>query len=142
MPKKLIHVAVTHSSERRPTRESLPHLALVRPASPDSVTLDEELVAFDADEDMASLIAMPRSIPAATRARITSLAGERFEHSEHLDAWLHAPNDQLDGETPFDRIIEGDGAAVLRALRSNGSDLDVQAGAATEDQQPTLRLVR
>ena len=139
MPKQL-RPTVARSSERQASREQLAPMMLVRSDTPAPVTFDEELAGFDVDEDIEAIIPMPHAIPAAVRAEITRLIGE-YE-CDDLDAWLHAPDKRLDGDSPFDRVVQGDGWAVLRLLQDGEGDLDKQGPAAGDDQQPTLWLVR
>lgn len=142
MPKKQLRPTVARFSERGVSRQQLPPLTLVRSSPPAPVALDEEPEVFDIDDDIASIIPMSPAIPDGTRAEITRRIGEKFEYSDQLDAWLHAPHAQLEGDTPFDRVVQGDGMAVLRVLRAEEGALDVQGPAGSGHQPPTLRLVR
>lgn len=89
---------------------------LVRSNSPTDDDVEEALLAFDPDDELAAIIAMPPTIPATLRTMITDAVCARFEFSEDLDGWLHSPSIVLGGATPFDHIALGDGVAVLRAL--------------------------
>lgn len=124
---------------RRPT--------LVRPTkmpSANEADLERELLAFDPEEDVAAAIPMPPTIPADVRSAITDALLERFADPEALDAWLHTPQATLDGESPFARIVDGHGHAVLFALVGSamwpgdrGPVEDPMAAA-----QPRLRVLR
>lgn len=92
-------------------------LSLVRGALPQSrEELERELLSFDTDDDLASLVPMPATIHPAVREAINAVLAERFECADSLSEWLESPNDVLSGAVPFDCIIDGDGLAVLRAL--------------------------
>ena len=93
-----------------------PSLRLVATGAESPAACERELLAFDPDDDLQSIVPMPPSIPVAIRAAITRAVGEQFEGAEDLDTWLHSPHALLGGATPFERVVEGDGAAVLRAV--------------------------
>lgn len=83
----------------------------------DSALEEELLAALNVDEDLAQLVPMPESIPAALRRALTEKFTHRFEFMEDLDAWLHQDHPELKGECPFERLIAGDGWSVLHLLR-------------------------
>ena len=83
--------------------------------SPTEDDVEEALLAFDPDDELAAIIAMPPTIPATLRTMITDAVCARFDFSEDLDGWLHSPSIVLGGATPFEHIALGDGVAVLRA---------------------------
>jgi hypothetical protein len=117
-------------------------LEVVRTALVPRKKLEEELLAFDADEDLAAIIPMPSTIPAPIRGAITRAVGSRFEFASDLDAWLCAPHEALGGDAPLNRIIYGDGLAVLRAL---GVEVENQLSPeviAAATKQRSLRIVR
>lgn len=101
-------------------------LALVHREVERADELERQLLAFDVEEDLMANIAMPPTIPVPIRAAITKAAGQRFTFAAELDEWLHAPHDGLHGRTPFERLVDGDGVAVLVALLDGTScgDLD------------------
>jgi hypothetical protein len=113
-PSELRHRA-TQSTARSPMSESA-RLRLVGVAVPDRDATEHELLAFDPDEDLAALVAMPLTIAAPVRSAITRAVAHRFAFAEDLDDWLHAPNESINGRSPFECVVAGDGAAVLRAL--------------------------
>ena len=118
-------------------------IALVASRFISAEAFEQAITNFDVDDDLASIIPMPETIPAVIRATITTAIAERFEFSEDLDAWLHAPHDALAGDTPFERIVEGDGIAVLVALAQGINAAGMEAP--IKDCQPVpprLRLVR
>lgn len=84
---------------------------------PKSTVEEHDSLSFDVEDEIASIIPMPRTIPADLQAAITLALSGRFEfYDDELDAWLHTPNDALGGASPFDRLVDGDGVAVLLAL--------------------------
>lgn len=85
----------------------------------DAASTEQLLLAFDAEEDLAGLVPMPTTIPPRTRQALTSAFAAQFEHHDALDQWLHGPLEALGRNTPFERIVEGDGDAVLEALRAS-----------------------
>lgn len=91
-------------------------LELVCPDSPTEYEIEQGLLAFDPDAQMAEVIAMPPSIREPLREMIVATLCARFEFYDDLEAWLYAPSVVLGGETPFERIALGDGEAVLLAL--------------------------
>lgn len=105
--------------------------------------LEEELLA-SIDPDDPEIIPMPDTIPALVRATIAVSLCDRFEFADELDLWIHASNDALGGDTPFERIVDGDGIAVLRALRASAPTTKVQEAArdAATGVKPSLRVVR
>lgn len=119
-------------------------LVLVRSEARLSEALDDAPLAFDVDDDVAAIIPMPPSIPASIRAAITRALGEQFEFADDLHEWLHAPCEALAGKTPFERVVAGDGAAVLLALYGAGESSGVRrehAGTSPE-VRAMLRVVR
>jgi hypothetical protein len=70
---------------------------------------------IDVDDDIAAIIPMPKTIPAAVRTAITD-AFMRLSDGEDLDRWLHEAHELLGGASPFERIVSGDGTAVLEVL--------------------------
>ena len=78
--------------------------------------VERELCGFDVEEEMAELIPMPRGISPIVRSAVVRALGKAFEFGDAMDEWLHAPNAELRGETPFERVVAGDGLGVLRAL--------------------------
>jgi hypothetical protein len=67
---------------------------------------------------------MPPTISVAVRASIARVLGERFADAEDMDSWLHARHEALDGDTPFERVVDGDGLTVLLALIDPHGRLD------------------
>lgn len=120
----------------------------VLPATPQSSATDGDLeralVAFDPEDDMAQIIPMPPAIPPAVRVAITQALGRRFEFADELDDWLHNPNDALAAATPFERIVAGDGLAVLVALLGPGDHPELRGLIPTSGSLPrsALHLVR
>lgn len=107
----------------RNSRHGRPPLRLLPTAIPGPSTAEElerAALAFDPQDDLAQIIPMPPTIPRLIRAAITQALGDRFEYAEELDEWLHGPNDSLAGATPFERVVVGDGMAVLVALLGPG----------------------
>lgn len=145
-------------SRRQPQPNRAPQLLQphrIEPPAADYAALERELLSFDADEDILSLVAMPRCIPAAARAAITTLLARRFasvaqevdEQADALEAWLYTPHRLLGDACPFDRIIAGDALAVLIALVDPPADLLEALEARTRTaspppQRPTLALIR
>lgn len=91
-------------------------IELVRNHSHVEDDTEEALLAFDPDEALDAVIAMPPTIPTQLREMITATVCARFEWPEDLDAWLNTPSIVLGGATPFERLALGDGTAVLLAL--------------------------
>jgi hypothetical protein len=121
-------------------RASLRLLPLAPPTSPEA--FDQDLLSFDFDDDEGAIIPMPPSISTPVRVAITKALIEKFEFIDTLDEWLHAPNDVLDGVTPFERIVEGDGLAILRALGVTVTAPARVAGAPRPRRRSTLKIVR
>ena len=118
-------------------------IVLVVNESESAEELERALTTFDVDADLAAIIPMPATIPAAIRAKITKALAERFAFVDDLDVWLHAPNEALGGDDPFKRVAEGDGIAVLKALGDGGCDADLDALIAGMESAPSrLRLVK
>lgn len=116
---------------------------LVRPSDDATDALERMLTDFDAEADLAAIIPMPDAIPAVIRATITKAMAQRFTFADELDAWLHEPHDTLGGDTPFERIVDGDGIPVLMALLEGGDEAGIVA--LLEDLERSaapLRLVR
>jgi hypothetical protein len=65
---------------------------------------------------IAGVVPVPSTISVSTRGKIEREMLIRFEFAEDLDQWLHASHDKLHGAAPYERLIAGDGIAVLRAL--------------------------
>lgn len=118
----LRQVAAVRPQSRTGVRAPLPRPAALKvlrvapPAITPRYDPEASLLGFDAEEDLASLVPMPPSIPAAVRQALTSAFTARFEHHDELDAWLHEPHSALGGRSPFEQLAGGDGEGVLRAL--------------------------
>ena len=111
----------------RPLMVGTPHVNVDEPlvhrsAPGSSAPLEEALLHFDVEEDLAAIIPMPLTIPPAVRMAITKAACERFEFADELDGWLHAPDAGLGGRTPFEAIVEGEGEGVLAVLMVQRTD--------------------
>lgn len=118
-------------------------LALVHAADAAVDLREEDLLDFDVEADVMAIIPMPPSIPVPIRMAITRAAGKRFTFADDLDAWLHAPHEGLRGDTPFERVVAGDGMTVLVALLDGASDAEADRliGVARA-AAPRLKLVR
>jgi hypothetical protein len=142
MPKKS-PVHVLPPAARSASRNHARTLNLLRAEHESIDTRDQELVCFDVDEDLESLVPMPDRIPARIRSAITELIGSRFSYADELDAWLHEPNGLLHGVTPFERIVAGDGAGVLLALADGVPSVELAELLDLADpSKPNLKLVR
>lgn len=118
-------------------------MALLAPSVDSMDALERTLTSFDVEDDVASIIPMPDTIPAVIRATITTAIAQRFTFADELDDWLHAPHDALAGDTPFERIVDGDGIAVLMALVQGRGHGGIDALIADlQRSSPPLRLVR
>jgi len=78
--------------------------------------LEARLLSFDVEEDLEAVVPMPPTIPLGVRHALTKLFIRRFTYYRELDLWLHLPHPALRGRTPYERIVDGDGVSVLRAL--------------------------
>lgn len=78
--------------------------------------VERELCGFDVDEEMAEIIPMPARISPTLRSAIVRALEKTFEFGDAMDEWLHTSNPELRGQTPFERVVAGDGLGVLRAL--------------------------
>lgn len=129
---------------RAPLQRPGAALKVLRAAPPAITPRDDDpeasLLAFDPEEDLASLVPMPFSIPGEIRAALAHALARRFEHYEELDAWLHEPHSALGGRSPFEQIVGGDGEGVLRAL--TGAEDPVHRDGFSEGAGAVLRLVR
>lgn len=142
MPKKS-PVHLLPPTARSASRNQARTLNVLRAEQESIDSLEQELVCFDVDEDLESLVPMPNRIPARIRSAITEMAGNRFSYAEELDAWLHEPNGLLDGVTPFERIVAGDGAGVLLALADGVPSTEVaELLDLAKPAKPGLKLVR
>lgn len=108
-----------HASDR--PSMATPHVSEAEPLEHPSaaglpVPLEEALLHFDVEEDLAAIIPMPRTIPPSVRMAITKAACERFMFADELDDWLHAPDEGLSDRTPFETIVAGEGEIVLATL--------------------------
>ena len=106
--------------------------------------LKRALLAFDVDADIAAIIPMPSTIPPVVRAAITQALSERFqEDDDAMEDWLHSSSKALDGATPFERVVAGDGMAVLTALLGSGDHPALSAlVAAVHSAPPPLHILR
>lgn len=105
--------------------------------------LERTVTDFDVEDDLAAIIPMPDTIPAVIRMTITRVIGRRFTFADELDTWLHEPHDAFGGDTPFERLVYGDGIPVLMALVEGRDPAGVDALLADlERSSPRLRLVR
>lgn len=71
------------------------------------------------DDDVATLagiVPVPPHITPAMRGILERALLMRFEFAEEVDTWIASSNTRLDGAAPYERLLEGDGMAVLRAL--------------------------
>ena len=82
----------------------------------EAALLEAELLNFDVEEDLEAVVPMPPTIPLGVRHALTKLFIRRFSYYRELDLWLHLPHPALRGRTPYERIADGDGVSVLRAL--------------------------
>ena len=121
------HVAPTAGRDGEVSRSD----ALDVAADIDAV--ERALCGFDVDEEMAEIIPMPAGISPIVRSAIVRALGKAFEFGDAMDEWLHAPNAELRGKTPFERVVAGDGLSVLRAL---GARANADA-ASTNQRKPT-----
>lgn len=78
-------------------------------------------LAFDPEDDFVNVIPMPPSIPAKVREALARLFATQFRYYSELDEWLHRPHPALGAATPCERIVDGDGIGVLRALLRSGA---------------------
>jgi len=82
----------------------------------EAAELEASLLDFDPNDDLEALVPMPPAISAGVRRALTAIFAHRFVRYRDLDAWLHAPHPALGGDTPFERIVDGDGMNVLQTL--------------------------
>lgn len=67
---------------------------------------------------IAGIVPVPSNIAPAMRCILERALLMRFEYAEDVDTWITSPNTRLDGAAPYERLLDGDGMAVLRALLS------------------------
>lgn len=106
---------------------------------------EEALLDFNEDDVIAGIVPVPSTIPPAMRDALERMMMLRFVgDSDRLDQWLHAGHPSLSGASPFESLIAGDGAAVMRALlRSGDLARGRRAGSTSpERRQTTLTLLR
>lgn len=109
--------------------------------------LDTQSLADEGDV-IAGILPVPPSIEPSMRAVLHRAILLRFPYAEDLDAWANAPNERLDDDAPFARLLDGDGIGVLRALLAvpinpdcaNGNGIS-ERDADDERGSPPLRLV-
>lgn len=115
----------------------------LRLLAPDLEPNEVDLILFAIDPDDTEIIPMPPTIPTVVRATLTQTLCERFESVDDLDLWLQASNEALAGDSPFERIIAGDGIAVLRALSASAPTVEAHdVGSAVAGHEPPLKVVR
>lgn len=79
--------------------------------------LEAELLQEPEPAVIAGIIPVPPSVTPAMRAALERAMTLKYgDDVESLDAWIHAPHPNLTGMSPFQRLVDGDGLAVLRAL--------------------------
>ena len=130
----------------RPARlQILKQAASPHVEEPADEALAAGLTAFDVEEDIESIVAMPPTIPRALRRVLTTAFARRFDYHAELDVWLHLPHPALGAETPFERLVGGDGWSVLRALVGTRAAAHAVVGRRVADRAPQtaprLRLV-
>ena len=99
----------------------------------DATTTELEAMCFDVVDDMAALVPMPSTIPLRVRRALTVRFAAGFAFYEDLHEWLHIPHLKLHDRTPFERLVAGDGDAVLALLGGN-----VEADAVRDTFLPRL----
>jgi len=105
----------------------------------EAALLEAQLLNFDAEEDLEAVVPMPPTIPLGVRHALTKLFIRRFTYYRELDLWLHLPHPTLRGRTPYERIADGDGVSVLRALLGSRA-LGWRSG--TRRKRASLQTVR
>ena len=134
---------IEHAERRAPAALSLvAHDSMGSAISDDT---EAALLDFDDGDVIAGIVPVPPSVPAAMRAALERMMELRFVgDSDRLDDWLHADHPALRGASPFETLVAGDGAAVLRALlRSGGTARDRRVRSTSlKGRQTTLTLVR
>lgn len=133
------------AQSRRDERVPLELLRTDAQVPEDEEELERALLAFDVDTDIAAIIPMPSSIPPSVRAAITQALGDRFQDDDDaMDGWLHNPHESLAGATPFERVVVGDGVAVLAALLGRGEHPELRelVAVAPAEARPPLHLLR
>jgi hypothetical protein len=81
----------------------------------------EEREALQFEEEVATLagiVPVPSHVTRAMRGILERALLMRFEFAEDVDAWMTGSNARLNGASPYERLLDGDGMAVLRALLS------------------------
>ena len=133
---------------KKPERRAPHALSLVAPDAVGNASRDdteESLLDFNDDDVIAGIVPVPPTIPPALRDALERMMIVRFAGDiDRLDGWIHAGHPALRGASPFETLVEGDGAAVLRALLRNdrGTPGRRDGDTSAERHQTTLTLVR
>ena len=141
MPKSISRVRKTTAASNT-VADKPRSLTLLRSSAVPAERLDRELLEFDVEDDMESIIPMPPSIAAPIRAAISKALAHRFEFADELDRWLHAAHGLLGGATPFEYVVAGEGMAVLRVLLDGADNIAPEvAELLAQHPMPALKLV-
>ena len=130
-----------HAERRAPAALSLvAHDTMGIAANDDTETA---LLAFDDGDVIADIVPVPPSITAEMRDALERMMNLRFNgDTDRLDRWLHADHRVLHGASPFQTLVAGDGAAVLRALLWNERVTRGHRVRTPVERQAMLRLLR
>lgn len=92
---------------------------------------------------IAGIVPLPPRVPRAAAQLLERALFMRFEFADALDDWLNKEHDRLHGSSPFERLVEGDVLAVLRALSTVPLLADSSSSRLLPegDDAPPLRLV-
>jgi len=115
------HCTAASGDRVRNSRVSVVQSAHPNSEACEAAELEASLLDFDPNDDLEALVPMPPAISAGVRRTLTATFARRFVRYRDLDAWLHTPHPALGGDTPFERIVDGDGISVLRALLASHS---------------------
>ena len=110
----------------------------------DDAVDEDGLLDFQESDVLAGIVPVPSSIPSAIRNALKRLILLRFRgDTDALDRFLHEDNAALQGASPFEVLVAGDGLGVLRALGDSGGHArDSRAANARRKVGGHLRLVR
>ena len=130
-----------HAEHREPTTLSLvAHDTMGNAANDDT---EAALLDFDDGDVIAGIVPVPPAVPPALRDALERMMTLRFNgDADRLDRWLHADHRALHGASPFETLVAGDGAAVLRALLWNDRVTRGHRAGTPAERQPMLRLLR
>ena len=100
----------------------------------DSGLLDDEPALI------AGVIPVPPSISTAMQTVLERAMLARFDQVTELHEWMNASHPSLHGAAPFERLLDGNAMAVLRALIKEPLIIDLMADTSDAEGNERARL--